>query len=113
MGQKDIAEKSLEAYNDVFADIINVLLFNGKRTVKEKDLEDATLRSCLKIDGKLHEQERDVAKFWNKSNIRIALYGFENQTKPDIDMPLRICSYDGTAYKDNFCIRNGRNDILL
>jgi len=28
MGEKDITEKTLEAYNDVFADIINVLLFN-------------------------------------------------------------------------------------
>jgi len=28
MGAKDITEKTLEAYNDVFADIINVLLFN-------------------------------------------------------------------------------------
>ena len=27
MAEKDIAEKTLEAYNDVFADIINVLLF--------------------------------------------------------------------------------------
>ncbi len=26
MTEKDIAEKTLEAYNDVFADIINVLL---------------------------------------------------------------------------------------
>ena len=77
-----------------------MLLFNGKRTVKEKDLEDETPRSCLKIDGKLHEQERDVAKFWNNNSIRIALYGIENQTKPDSDMPLRICSYDGAAYKE-------------
>ena len=100
MGQKDIAEKTLEAYNDVFADIVNVLIFNGKRTIKEKDLEDETPRSCMKIDGKLHEQERDVAKFWNNNNIRIALYGLENQTKPDSDMSLRICSYDGAAYKE-------------
>lgn len=28
MAEKDITEKTLEAYNDVFADIINVLLFN-------------------------------------------------------------------------------------
>lgn len=27
MGQKDITEKLLEDYNDVFADIVNVLLF--------------------------------------------------------------------------------------
>ena len=31
MGQKDIAEKYLENYNDVFADIINVLLAKGKQ----------------------------------------------------------------------------------
>lgn len=31
MAEKDIAEKTLEAYNDVFADIINVLLFNGEQ----------------------------------------------------------------------------------
>ena len=30
MGEKDISEKMLADYNDVFADIINVLLFNGK-----------------------------------------------------------------------------------
>ena len=29
MGQKDITEKLLEDYNDVFADIINGLVFKG------------------------------------------------------------------------------------
>ena len=29
MGEKDITEKILEDYNDVFADIINGLLFQG------------------------------------------------------------------------------------
>lgn len=29
MGEKDIIEKTLESYNDVFADIVNVLLFKG------------------------------------------------------------------------------------
>ena len=28
VAEKDIAEKTLEGYNDVFADIANVLLFN-------------------------------------------------------------------------------------
>ena len=34
MGEKDIAEKVLEDYNDVFADIVNVLLFQGDQIVK-------------------------------------------------------------------------------
>ena len=99
MGQKDIAEKTLEAYNDVFADIVNVLLFNGKKQVKEKDLKDATPVSIYKISEKLHTQERDVAKFWQNCSVRIALYGFENQTDIDKKMPLRVMSYDAASYK--------------
>ena len=38
MRQKDIAEKTLEELSDVFADICNVLLFNGKRVISEKSL---------------------------------------------------------------------------
>ena len=115
MGQKDIAEKTLESYDDVFADIVNVLLFNGKQKVYEKDLEDAPSESALKIDGKLHSQQRDVAKYWKNCNIRIALYGFENQTKKDWKMPLRVIAYDGAVYKqqllkdDNNEKTKGRN----
>ena len=99
MGQKDIAEKTLEAYNDVFADIVNVLLFNGEREIKEKDLEDATPVSIYKADGKFHSQERDIAKFWQEYNIRIAIYGLENQTVKDKTMPIRVMSYDVASYK--------------
>ena len=99
MAEKDITEKMLEAYNDVFADIVNVLLFDGKREVGEDELADAVTRSAFKADGKIHEQERDVAKFWEKENVRISLYGLENQSRPDRDMPLRLASYDGAGYK--------------
>ena len=34
-GEKDITEKILADYNDVFADIVNVLLFGGKTIVDE------------------------------------------------------------------------------
>ena len=48
MGTKDITEKNLEALNDVFADIVNVLLFKGERLVNEKDLEADTTKSMFK-----------------------------------------------------------------
>ena len=101
MGKKDIAEKNLEAWNDVFADIVNVLLFKGKRLMKEKDLEADTKDSIIKADGEIHEQERDVSKFWKNGEIRISILGFENQTMPmqDYNMPLRVISYDGASYK--------------
>ena len=48
MCKKDITEKNLEAWNDVFADIVNVLLFKGENLVKEADLEADTKASMLK-----------------------------------------------------------------
>ncbi len=100
MGEKDSGEKTLEAYNDVFADIINVLLFNGEKRIKENELDDVQPFSQYKADdGKLHEQERDTAKYWRDTTFRIALIGMENQTYPDRDMPLRIIGYDGASYR--------------
>ncbi len=99
MGQKDIAEKTLEEYNDVFADIVNGFVFKGKKVVKEDDLTDESNLSTFRKSKKIHQQERDVSKIWKKNNIRIALWGIENQTKPDPYMPLRVIAYDGASYK--------------
>lgn len=107
MAEKDMTEKTLEAYNDVFADIVNVLLFKGKQIIKPESLTDAGSLSTYKIDGKLHEQERDVAKFCKQGNIRIALYGLENQTKVDKDMPFRVIGYDGAVYRNQ--LNEGKN----
>ena len=100
MAEKDATEKTLESYGDVFADIVNVLLFDGRRVIAPEDLRDALPRSIYKADGKLHEQERDTAKFWLSGQIRIALLGLENQTEIEEDMVLRVISYDGAAYRD-------------
>ena len=100
MGGKDIAEKALEAYDDVFSDIVNVLLFGGEQLVKEDELTEAAPLSVYKDDGgRLREQERDISKFWKDGRIRICLYGLENQTDIDVDMPLRVISYDGAGYR--------------
>ena len=99
MNGKDITQKMLERYNDVFADIVNVLLFNGKKIVDEDALIDTQADSALKIDGEIHSQYRDVAKYWKNSQINIALFGLENQTVPDKLMPMRVIGYDGAEYK--------------
>ncbi len=98
MQGKDIAEKMLEKYNDVFADILNVLLFDGGDVVDESALTDALPMSMLKIDGRVRSQERDIAKYWRKSKINVALFGLENQTTANKIMPLRVFGYDGTEY---------------
>ena len=106
MAEKDITEKNLEALNDVFADIVNVLLFKGEQVINEKDLEADTTKSMFKADGKIHEQERDVSKFWKNGEIRISILGIENHTAQDSDMPLRVISYDGASYKQQLLDKN-------
>lgn len=59
--------KVLEDNNDIFADIVNVLLFDGKSEVEENELVNTTVHSQYKAeDGKVHEQERDIAKYWKE-----------------------------------------------
>ena len=101
----DTTSRALEAHNDVFADIVNVLLFNGKPVIKEDELEDGTVHSSIMADNAARSQERDVVKYWKKGAVRICFLGLENQTKIDEDMPLRVISYDGAAYKSQLLDR--------
>ena len=113
MGQKDITEKLLEDYNDVFADIVNVLLFHGNRIVKEESLKETMVKSQYKAEaGKLHEQERDVAKYWQEGNALVAICGLENQTVEEKYMPLRVFSYDGASYRRQLLPGNDKNPIV-
>lgn len=67
------------------------------------ELVNTSVHSQYKAeDGKLHEEERDVAKYWKKAGIEIALCGLENQTMVDANMPFRIIGYDGAAYRAQF-----------
>ena len=95
----DSNEKILADHNDVFADIFNVFLYDGKRVIREEQLENSKDRSQYKADGKLHEQERDVSKFYNGKEMRIAFLGIEHQNRDEAYMPLRVISYDGSAYR--------------
>ena len=102
MAQKDIAQKLLEDYEDVFADIVNVLVFDGAEVVHPDALEPSNLLSQYKAasDSKLHEQERDVVKYWKDGDVRIGLIGLESQTKVEREMVLRVLGYDGASYRD-------------
>ena len=100
MGEKDITEKLLEDYPDVFADIFNVLVFDGEKIIKEDELSESIVHSQYKAeDGKVHELERDVSKKWIKNNVALSLFGVENQTAVEKFMPLRVMGYDGASYR--------------
>ena len=113
MGEKDISEKLLLDYDDVFADIVNVLLYDGEEIVRPGELERANTISQYKADNsKPHEEERDVAKYWKRRGKRVLVLGIENQTDADADMTLRVSGYDGAAYRKQILDKNGRFPVV-
>ena len=100
LGEKDVLEKKLLMFNDVFADFVNGIMFDGKDVVKEGELVDLSGWSHYKGDDSKHRfQDRDVVKLWKKENVVISLIGIENQDIPDEDMVFRVISYDGASYR--------------
>ena len=104
MAEKDITERHLASYDDVFADIVNgcfAILGEGRpfRRIEPHELQDTQARTLYKSDGELHEQERDVVKLWKPGETVISLLGLENQTDVDPDMPLRVFGYEGGDYR--------------
>ena len=111
MGEKDITEKILEDYNDVFADIINGLVFKGEQRILPESLKNAQVHSQYKAeDGKVHELERDVIKYWKEKEVELAICGIENQSNVKKYMPFRIIGYDGAAYRSQ--LLDDRKEIL-
>lgn len=100
MGQKDLREKLLEDYEDVFSDIFNSLVFED-HVIKQQYLRTSSTESIYKAeDGVYREQIRDILKEYTDSCLlEIGSLGIENQSTLDDYIPVRIMGYDYTKYR--------------
>ena len=66
MGAKDLAEKNLLQYKDVFSDIVNVNLFGGRCYVSAEELSQEpgelinTLYHCLLADNRMEDIQKAI-----------------------------------------------------
>ena len=102
MGQKDLRLKKLFSHNDIFADVLNALLFNGEQVVKPEELIDAGTDSQYEGDELAHGQEQDCAKYWVRNGRIIAKFCLEHQIKVLWYMPVRGFGYEGASYREEF-----------
>ncbi len=105
MGDKDLLAKQYLAQNDVFADAFNFFLFDGKKVIKPKELEeqDATeLAVIQKMKTVFSNQKmRDVLKLCTIKHSKLAtlvLLGIEAQSNVHYAMPVRDYLYDALNY---------------
>ena len=103
METNDIVTKNFESYADVAADIINVLLHEGRRRVKDYEMLSAATESLyLDKENGLRNQLEDVAKYHVVNGVPKVLYLFANQTKVDKGMVLRKAVYAGGEYRRQY-----------
>ncbi len=109
MGDKDLCEKALFGFNDVFADVCNGVIFNVPGKVKPEDLQPYPTESLVLEDSSATHGFRDVAKVYRRNGINLLLVGLENQTKVDYQMVARVMLADARHYM-NMSERSKRPD---
>lgn len=99
--KKDITKKRLEDHNDVFADIFNVLLFDGEEVLLEEYLVPMPTEGFSRMHGgTLRQGNRDVRKADKRDGCYRLIFGGENQEGIDNTMPQRLMGYDFASYEE-------------
>jgi len=100
MAKKDITEKILLSYADVFADCENALIYEGKQILKASELQPAPTESFYRSSNGIHNQFCDISSYQIVHNLIKAQYIIENETHLNSRQVLRKASYQGGAYRE-------------
>ena len=109
MKKQDKAEKMFVACTDVFTELVNVLVYEGKEILTKDDVLPGYTESIYEgTDGEEHNQFRDFSMYQMAEGKVHALYNLENQSSVDRLMPLRCAGYDGAAYRSQYKSEDGQ-----
>ncbi len=99
MAEKDITQKILLSYGDVFADCENALFYGGERRLRAENLNPAPTESYYRGKEKLHSQFADVSAYLMEDGRIRRQFFIENETELEKCQVLRKTSYQGGAYR--------------
>lgn len=101
MAQKDLTEKNLEYYPDVFADLINTLLYRGSPILTASKLQPAPTETLYPgSSDSLRNQFQDVSKYEMNDSLIKMQYTIENETKAKRKIILRKMGYEDALYRN-------------
>jgi len=106
MSTTDTVTKEFISDNEVFADVVNFLIFDGEKVVTpdslvEMDSTSVAVPYGTDNTGTPVQKERDVVKNVTckmYSDMVFAIVGIENQTSINYAMPVRNMLYDALTY---------------
>ncbi|WP_300660405.1 hypothetical protein [uncultured Acetatifactor sp.] len=100
MAEKDILEKVLMSYADVFADCVNTLAYRGTQRLSEESLQPAPTESFYQGKERMRNQFCDKSFYRMEDGAIGAQYIIGNETKLERWQVVRKASYQGGAYRD-------------
>lgn len=101
MGKQDVVTKEYVRNPEIFADICNYILFNGKNVIQPENLSEVDTIELIMKHRKTIQKSRDLLKHWvmmESGEATIAILGIENQTDIDYAMVIRNYLYDAINY---------------
>lgn len=100
--KKDTEEKEFIDFPDIAADLINVLLYKGKRVTESKKLLSGSTETIYQGWKKLRSQYEDLCKFELADGKIHVMYLIANQSRTDGKMLLRKAGYTGGVYREQY-----------
>ena len=98
---RDLTEKNLVEKAEVFADISNVNLYDGRNVIQPENLELLPQEMHYKdSEGKPAKVMADVRMRWRKNGSVIAMIQIENQSEINNIMPIRDLGYIFNNYNE-------------
>ncbi|MCH5341316.1 MAG: Rpn family recombination-promoting nuclease/putative transposase [Acetatifactor sp.] len=100
MGQKDLTEKNFLLHQDIFADTLNALMYDGEEYLCAHDLMPAPTESFYHaVRGKLANQFSDAAMYEMKNGHMHVQYILENEIQAKPKTIFRKLGYEGALYR--------------
>ena len=100
--KKDTVEKEFVSFPDIAADVINVLLYEGKRIADAQKLLAGPTETIYQGGEKLRSQYEDLCKYELVDGKINVMYLIANQSRTDGKMLLRKAGYTGGVYREQY-----------
>lgn len=100
--KKDTVEKEFVSFPDIAADVINVLLYQGKRVTKAENLLAGPTETIYQGMEKQRNQYEDLCKYELADGQVNIMYLIANQSRTDGKMLLRKAGYTGGVYREQY-----------
>ena len=99
---KDIVEKDFLSFPDIAADVINALLYQGRKVTGAENLLTGPTETIYEGRKRLRNQYEDVCKYEMDNGKINLMYLIANQSRTDSRMLLRKAGYTGGAYRSQY-----------